>query len=348
MKKLFIFLCVVTLGLTSCTKTEVFTEDLTTDVVFTPLLVDNQSFKSTINRETLGEDFVTISINSMEITAEQLQSGYSVTEDFIFVDDGSGENIMRMENVALGRNLFTARTTSSLNVPDGYNKEVNGVVGGWRTNGYPFTGTEKESDSVVKALRSIPPYVEFVGKAFEDIQFEGCADGSCNEVELDMKAQQGRLIITVEFEDNELANTYFADVYTTQSTNSSDYKAVSHIGIKTLENYGDEYCPIAWFYLSNENANDSTEVVTKIELKELYPSKTLRSWTISSKEFPELTGVEPGVDRWLKIVITEDALTSNCTNLDFDWEWEESNEVLHVGDENDPHDDRNPGQSGNV
>jgi hypothetical protein len=337
MKNIFILAIVAVLGMASCTKTEVFNEELTTDVVFKPVAADNQSlFKSAgtdINPGAFGDDFITVAISGMNLSATHMASGRVVSEQFNVVEDGSGTDVIQLSGVSVGWNMFYATTTSYVETPhtDPRGSESDGFSAWNKVREYPFTQSPEEiatTDSAVKYLRTLPPYVEFVGEASQEVFFEGCDEGACNEVEMDMEALQGRFIATVEFEDVELAHYYTAKCKMTHDGGAGPAPAV----VADLDYTKGTNVPFVWFYYSHESATEDVNLNLVIELREKGNNSVLRTWTLNTADYADQLAITSGVDRWLKITLTEEALYSNCTNFRFNWEWEEDNTEIDLGD----------------
>ena len=323
---LFVMFALVALVLaTSCQKTEVYSDELTTSVIFKPMMEEDLRINKTdVNRDVLGDDFVNVAIKSMELSAEHIASGQIAGDIFNIVETG-GENIISLDEVRLGMNKFRATTTSY--VETAATDPVYGEADGFSSHNkvehsrYPFTLSPdpiETTDSLVKYLRAIQPFVEFVGETNQVVTYNNCDGDICNEVELDMFAQQGRWITTVEFEDAALAEHYRAHVKVTHNNNDIGPAPIREVNL-------DRNAPFAWFYMTHAQCNEDLDINIRIYLREIESNTILRTWYLNTDEtsanyYSELDVVN-GVDRWVKIVISEDALKSGCVDFKFNWEW---------------------------
>ena len=310
---------------TSCQKTEVYSDELTTSVIFKPMMEEDLTInKSDINRDALGDDFVNVAISSLNLSAQHIASGQTSSDIFNIVEDG-GADVISLDEVRLGMNKFTATTTSY--VETDATDPVYGEADGFSSHNkveagrYPFTLSNdviETTDSLVKYLRAIQPFVEFAGEVEQNVTYNKCDGDICNEVELDMIAQQGRWITTVEFEDSELAEYYRAHVKVTHNNNNIGPAPIREVNL-------DRNSPFAWFYMTHAECNEDLDINIRIYLREINSNTILRTWYLNTDEasidyYSELDVVN-GVDRWVKIVISEDALKSGCVDFKFNWEW---------------------------
>lgn len=331
MKKNFILLCtLIVLIFTSCRKTEVYSDELTTDVIFNTMIEEDLTInKSSINRDVLGEDFVNIAISSIEISAEHVLSGQRVEDTFDIIDDGSGKDEIRLNEVNLGENIFRVNTTSYIEVPetdpvywqlDGFSS--NNIIG---QDDYPFSLSEDiitTTDSLIKYLRIVKPFVEFTGETTAVVNYNNCKD-SCNEVILDMVPQQGRWITTVEFENTKHVNYYKAIVVV-----SHDAGDTGPISSRTVRlNPEDSF---AWFYMTYPLCNEDLDIIVEIYIKEIESNEILRYWKLTAETYPNELTVVNGVDRWVKIIINDHSIKSGCIDFKFNWEWNVENTDINL------------------
>jgi hypothetical protein len=324
-KTLFVLIALIGLVMVSCQKTEISSDELTTEVIFSPIVEEDLTVtKSSVNRDVFGDDFINVAISGMDISALHDASAEMVSDYYDVVDDGSGENQIKLEGVRLGWNTFTATTTSYVETP--WTDPVYGESDGFSSHHkierdrYPFNLSNdiiESSDSAVKYLRMIQPFVEFEGTARHNVVYQECED-ACNEVQMNMEAKQGRWIATVEFEDTRLAHSYEAKV-----TVSHDAGEMGPAPSRTVDvrSNGDNV-PFAWFYMTHAQCNENLNITMKIQLKERGGNTVLRTWNLSRDNYPTELSVTNGIDRWVKIVIAESSLKSGCVDFNFGWEWD--------------------------
>lgn len=311
---LFLLIALIALAVTSCTKTEVYNDELKTDVVFKPMIQDNTTFKSFINRDSLGasNDIIAHSIQELDIVATHLNSGYSVSDNFIVVDNGD-HGVAKLNGVVVGENRFDVSTESYINQT--FNRFS---FGNQISNNSPFnTKPINNTEDLVYCMRLVSPFVEFEGTTVQNVTYNDCAT-DCNEVEIDMNAKQGRWICTVEFENPDLLDNFKASVKVnnnipnTNQTSGTTWVTDQH--------------QFAWFYISHEDANEGTDISIDIGLKGNRNGGNINEWTLSYTDDGNNTNdddiaIKAGIDRWIKIVIKESSIKTSCTNFSFNWEW---------------------------
>ena len=324
---LFVMIALFALVASSCQKTEVYNDELTTSVVFKPVMEEDLTInKSNVNRDVLGNDFVNVAIESMTLSAKLINSTYEVSNIFNIVETG-GDDVIRLNDVALGTNIFRATTTSYVEIPatDPFATESDGFSS--YNQSFPTSNSIKTTEATVEALRAIRPFVEFIGETEQLVTYNSECESDCNDVILNMEAQQGRWIATVEFASSNIAANYEAKVKVTHNGGPMGPAPARTVSIS-------EGNPFAWFYMTHQQCDENLFITMVIELKDKYSGNIVRTWTLDTNTHEDEIAVENGVDRWVKIVISEDALKSGCVDFTFNWEWSDEDIDIDLGGNN--------------
>ena len=312
MKKVLVLL--VGLGLVvSCDKEEALDDSSNTfDTTSIMALIEsgNNDASRDVNRPGSVLDF----INTIEITADHVETigdPYKVSELFTMVDDGSGASSFVLEDVALGRNKFTATAES-------YNQ----------TSAEEYLWQTGEADTPwewIDAQRGRHPNVNFYDddNALQDIYENPVAPQ--NVVRFDMQAESGRLIVGVKLSD-EIRNTF-----------NSNYVYVQHqirYANGDIKQFPNNLVDPNWSEIANFNRlhiddlltfyfsdNDKSITGACIEFK-FSVCDSVRPGVVTNTFFRDIC-IENGQSIGCVYEVTGDAVVEDITNFNFTFDWEE-------------------------
>jgi hypothetical protein len=178
MKKIFLFLTLIALSLTSCTSDDAQNTDAAsiekTSVVATIATPTNNTTSKNVNR---GSIFAWVS--SINVTATSTAWLYNTSETFNLVASG-GDSAFTIDNVALGANNFTATTTTNTTPVLAFNVVTTGTATALKT-----------------ALTAHNPYALYTGATSKNISAT-----TLNTIDLQMNTIYGRVISIFEFEND--------------------------------------------------------------------------------------------------------------------------------------------------
>jgi len=314
MKKVLVLL--VGLGLVvSCDKEEALDDSSNTfDTTSIMALIEsgNNDASRDVNRPGSVLDF----INTIEITADHVETigdPYKVSELFTMVDDGSGASSFVLEDVALGRNKFTATAES-------YNQ----------TSAEEYLWQTGEADTPwewIDAQRGRHPNVNFYDddNALQDIYENPVAPQ--NVVRFDMQAESGRLIVGVKLSD-EIRNTFNSNyVYVQHQIRYANGDIKQFPNNLNVPNHDPNWSDMAQFnrlhiddlltfYFSD---NDKSITGACVEFK-----FTICDFvTGPSNTFSREICIENGQSVGCVYEVTGDAVVEDITNFTFAFNWEE-------------------------
>lgn len=267
------------------------------EVKFSPLIEEDKHKSSSIGRP----DDIPVFVKDLTLIATH-ESGEEVEEEYIFNDNLEPGNILISPYV--GANHFKAYT-NPYSFPDF--SQVNGEG----QNGVGV-GRCDNIEEKVSQLRKLNPHAKFYGETDYFVQY-----GVENNLFMEMFTDNGRLIVTVEFEDPEMANEYIAKVC---FSNLSSWTWTAFV-------LNQEYSA-GWFYLSNENAVDGFVPGLIISLYRRGDNTLVKREKIHEDYFEELM-VYAGKDRHVKIELSKDwYLIKTQINGTFKFHWEEEDSDL--------------------
>ena len=301
MKKVLVLL--VGLGLViSCDKEEAL-DDSPSTFETTSIMALIESGNNDASRDVNRPGSVLDFINTIEITADHvgtIGAPYEVSEEYTMVDDGSGASGFVLEDVALGRNKFTATAES-------YNQ----------ISTEEFLWIDDQADMPwewIDAQRGRHPNVNFYDNdnAPQFIK-ENPAVGE-NLVNFDMQAESGRLIVGVKLSD-EIRNTFFSNFVNVEHQvtyadgTKSDWSAQSQFNDLQKNK-------LLTFYFSD---NDKSITGACVEFKFTICDEI----STSTNTFFREICIENGKSIGCVYEVTGDAVVEDITNFNFTFNWEE-------------------------
>ncbi|MBK3516957.1 hypothetical protein [Carboxylicivirga marina] len=334
MKKLF-FVAIAMMALIACDKTDDVGKDLRGDIRFN------------INTGTAQEDLkgavapgvLPVYVNSLSLTATPLNGNVPVSDVFS-AGTVADPSEVTLANVWYGQNTFTATTTplyfTDLADPDFNNvvrPAIKSAIGLNNVNvkmvdpvngmfcirdshpGSTYTTTEMSG-----ALRQVPPYVEFTGETTAVINHE--FEQNNGDITIDMGTENGRLITTFEFEDAGAKN-YYAKLFYNDGNVEKDISVYLQYFIAGANKSA--------LYWSGVNAIDGAKMSLRLEIYSSEDTGNDPSNHVKVNEFnlmdpavidQDILMVDKGVDKWVKIVVSEDAIkTESPLKSMFTWDW---------------------------
>ncbi|GEM_PF-6757272 len=364
MKKRFLILAITIVGLYSCEKSEnVTTNGETTTVKFAPAIEAPDSkdvgrSNGMISGSQIGaEGNVLAAIDKFFIEANAM--GEVFKSEFYVRGEAYDSNTHTDVSIKtlVGPNTFRLYTTSKMetaeNDPRGTERDG---FSAWNRFDYskPVFNSYKSkyglietTEQAAKALRMLPPYAEFEGTAERVVKAT-----DTKPVDVLMKAKHGRFIATIEFEENsDLLMKYSAKCKMTIKNANENAGIAPAVVSDVLLGYDNNVStvPFTWFYATNSKINEDAAIELKIDIyKGGQPGQTsgeiLKSYTIANQTAVNILGsgkynpkvsslfkVDNGVDKWIRIIIRESAVSVETGNLfDITWDWDEADGTLDL------------------
>jgi hypothetical protein len=183
MKKIFLFLSLVVLSLTSCTSDDAQNTDTATTAYTGPKTSVVASIDTPVNSNTTAKNVnrgnIFAWVSSINLTATSTAWLYNTSENFTLVGTG-GDSAFTIDNVALGANKFTATTTTNTTPVQAFTLVT--------------TGT---SSALKTATSAHNPYALYSGETNTNI-----LSTALNVVTLAMTTPNGRVISVFEFDND--------------------------------------------------------------------------------------------------------------------------------------------------
>lgn len=247
MKKILLFLTMIVFTLTSCSTDEQIDSPKTTSVNFAV----SQPSSTTTSRTTIDRNSIPLYVDNLTINAASRPlTPYVATETFDFTGAYNSALVpaLKLNNVALGQNTFSATSTSATI------NEVFGLV--------------SSNSSTLDALRAKTPYIPCfsVNNPTPEIVY-----GTNPVVNLTMETNHGRILTLFTISSN--ANKYVVVIEaTTTSGGTTTTKQRVEIRPETVNR-------TATFEWSNELAVDGARVNYTIKICEAVSNTVLKTIT---------------------------------------------------------------------
>jgi len=226
---------------------------------------------------------------------------YTVSENYTMVDDGSGDQNFILEDVALGRNKFTATAMS-------YN-ETSALEYLFKSTVLNEPAAEKPWDWV-DAQRLRQPNTNFYDND-NDLQVirENPVDPDQNVVNFDMQAESGRLIVGIRLAE-EIRDTFNSNfVYVKYRIDGGDWSVKQF----TDSNRDDL---LTFYWSDNAFSKDGACVEFEFTVCDWVPNLVTNTF---SKEICIRNGKSIGC----VYEVTKDAVVEDINEINFTFDWEE-------------------------
>ena len=311
MKKVLVLL--VGLGLViSCDKEEAL-DDSSNTFDTTSIMAVIESGNNDASRDVNRPGSVLDWIETINITAEHIydinqanpadNSGatpgpyYTVSEDYSMVDDDSGADNFILEDVALGRNKFSAYAESSN-----------------QTGAKEFVFYADEAETPwewVDLQRLRQPNTNFfdTDNPLQDI-IENAQAGE-NIVKFEMQAESGRLIVGIRLAE-EVRDTFNSNfVYVRYSIDGG----ASWSGMKFF-NANNRNDLLTFYWSDNKFSKDNAKVIFEFSVCDWVPE-------LQTNTFTKIIEIKNGKSIGCVYEVTEDAVVEDIDEINFTFDWEE-------------------------
>ncbi len=303
MKKINLLIAIAMLMfVSSCDKDEKDEQNAfeTTDVMAVIESGDNAASRG-VNRPGSVLDF----IDTIEITADHVMTigpAYSVSELYTMVDDNSGDVNFILEDVALGRNKFTAYAKSYEQTP-----------------AEEWVWVLDEADEPwawIDAQRGRHPNVNFYDNDNDpQVIYENPSAGE-NVVNFNMQAESGRLIVAIRL--GEKIRTTFNSNYVYVRHNV-EYADGTSSGWSAHEMFNPNYKDDLLTFYFSDNGKSKEDACVQFKF---FICDDERPGIVTNEFFREIC-LENGKSIGCVYEIEEDAVIEDVTNFNFSFDWEE-------------------------
>tara|TARA_R110002051_G_scaffold314944_1_gene392597 strand:- start:167 stop:1489 length:1323 start_codon:yes stop_codon:yes gene_type:complete len=264
-------------------------------IILAPSNNNNSQLRVPVNRPLTVLPFV----DMIEITANHVgaidNTGYSVSESYEMIDDGSGQSEFVLKDVALGTNNFIATA-------DTYRKK------GEFNYGFVSGSTSADMNMLMGEMRAKAPHTTFYG---EDDNVLVTEEGN-NVVVFEMSASSGRLMTLIAL-DEKMISTFNSNYVVVVATyTDSDGKSTTMMKQFDATNYS-EVLRFYWSHVGDTSTGATVEYEFRICDK--FPNVT----NTFSTSFDITTGESLGC----MLIVNHDSVVENVNNFAFSFDWTE-------------------------